>query len=322
MLRKLIYATTLCATSAIAFVVPAQAQEFPDRPVELIVPFGTGGPTDLVARLLAKHWTDELGQQVVVANHPGGDTIVASQAVASSEPDGYTLLLGTLTLATNEHIYSDLPYNALEDFTAIGQVAESPSVLVVNSKNVAARSLEELLAAMEQAQMTYATAGTGTTTNLLPLAMRFETGAQMLGIPYQSGGAALTSVVSGETDFVLISLPASRPYIENGDVIPLAVPGSERLDAIPDVPTFEEAGVSSAALSRLAAFGVVGPDGIADDVVNSLSTSLMVVTSSDEFADEMEKLGFIVRSSTAAEFADTIAHQIEVWGPIIKNSDI
>jgi tripartite-type tricarboxylate transporter receptor subunit TctC len=228
----------------LALVTAAHAQSYPTRPVRVLVGFPPGGGTDIMARLLAPKLSEYLGQQYVVENRPGATTNIASAMVATSAPDGYTLLFTTSALAINKSLYKNLTYDAERDFAPVSVFAESPNLLVAHAS--AGASVKELLAQARArpGAMNYSSAGSGTSQHLAGELFKVRTGAQIVHIPYKGTAASLTAVIAGEVHFSFANVPAILGHVKSGRLRALAVLSPKRSALMPDVPTMKEAGVA------------------------------------------------------------------------------
>ena len=220
----------------------AFAQSYPTRPVRVLVGFPPGGGTDIMARVLAPKLSEYLGQQYVVENRPGATTNIASAMVATSAPDGYTLLFTTSALAINKSLYKNLTYDAERDFAPISVFAESPNLLVAHAS--AGASVKELLAQAraKPGTMNYSSAGSGTSQHLAGELFKARTGAQIVHIPYKGTAASLTAVIAGEVQFSFANVPAILGHVKSGRIRALAVLSPRRSELMPEVPTMKEAG--------------------------------------------------------------------------------
>jgi len=242
--------------TAIAF--PAAAQNYPSRPVRLIVGFAPGGGVDINARMLAPKLSEYLGQQVVVENVPGAGTNIANERVAKSAPDGYTLLINTAALAINMSLYRDLPFDALRDFAPVSVFSESPNVLVVNSK-LAAQNVKELVAMARSApgKLNYSSAGVGTTQHLAAELFKLRTGTFIVHIPYKGTAPSMSALISGEVDLSFANIPSIQGHVKSGRLRPLAATATRRDPQLPEVPTMKEAGVEGVVV--VVWYGVLAP---------------------------------------------------------------
>jgi tripartite-type tricarboxylate transporter receptor subunit TctC len=262
MIRDLIVAS-VAATVAIS--APARA-EYPDRPVRLIVPFAPGGANDLVARLLANKLSKVLSRPFIVENRPGGGTVIGTAAVASSPPDGYTLLLISPAHTINPHISKTLPFNPLTDFTPVAQITRSAYVLVT-AANSSITSVRDLITGPQrtEAHFTYASSGTGSAPHLAGQLLASLAGATASHIPYAGGSPAMVGFVRGDVDVYFSSIAGARSFIEANQVRALAVSSDYRVRSFPDIPTVSESGIAGFAVNGW--YGVIGPTGLPADAV-------------------------------------------------------
>src|SRR5918995_4847562 len=261
-MRFLISLLALCALSA-------AAQPYPSRPVRVLVGFPPGGGTDILARVLAPQLSQHLGQPFVVENRPGATTNIASDLVAKSAPDGYTLLFTTSSLAINMSLYKNLTFDALKDFAPISVFAESPNLLVAHQS--AGANVKELLAQAKAkpGSMNYSSAGAGTSQHLAGELFKARTGTQIAHIPYKGTAASLTAVIAGEVHFSFANVPAILGHVRNGRLRALAVLAPKRSDLMPEVPTMKEAGVDGVEVPVW--YALLGPAALPREVVKTLN---------------------------------------------------
>jgi tripartite-type tricarboxylate transporter receptor subunit TctC len=251
----------LALVLAALIATAAHAQNYPSRPIRLIVPFPPGGSTDILARALAQKITEGLGQAVVIDNRPGAGGSIGSEAAAKAAPDGYTLMMGHLgTLAVNPAIYKNLPYDPVKSFAPVALMAIVPSVLVVNPR-VPATNASELIAyaRANPGKLTYGSAGSGSTSHLTTEYFKLATGTDILHVPYKGIGPMLTDLISGQISIGINGAPAVMQYVNSGRLRALAVTGAKRLPSLPQIPTLDEAGVKGFDASGW--YGIVAPAG-------------------------------------------------------------
>jgi tripartite-type tricarboxylate transporter receptor subunit TctC len=284
----------------VSFLV--NAQQFPSRPVKLIVGFTPGGGVDIAARTLAPRLSELIGQPVLVENKPGAGTNIANEFVAKSAADGHTLLVTTSALAINMALYRNLPFDALRDFAAVSIFSESPNVLVVNARLPVANLGEFLAYARANPdKLNYSSAGSGTTQHLCAELFKLKTGISMTHIPYKGTAPSLTSLIAGETDLTFANIPAILQHVRGGRLRPLASTGAKRAEMMPEVPTMNEAGVSGVEVTVW--YGVLAPAATPPEVVAFLGRAVAVAARSPEIMKRLHELGAEPVGNGPAEFA-------------------
>ena len=254
--RNFSTATLATLVSVIARDALAQSGPYPNRTVKIIAPVAPGGGVDMVARTVAERLQRALGQTFIVENMSGGGGVIASQATMRAAPDGYTLMLGYVATHGTNPAMRNIPYNAVKDFTAIAMVAGTPNVLVVGS-GVAATNLKDFIALAKKSTLSFGSAGQGSLTHLLVEQFKVTEDFQATHAPYRGIAPAITDVLGGQTQFMMPGLAAALQHIKGGKLRPLAVTGTKRHPALPDVPTFEELGYKG--FTAVQWYGIVGP---------------------------------------------------------------
>ena len=316
-LRRRCLAAAFASLAAVTF--GARAETFPSRPIRLVVPFPPGGPTDVLARIVAPRLAERLGQPVVVDNKPGASGMVGADAVARAVPDGHTLLANASIHVINPSLYPKQPYDAIADFAAVSNLADVPLVLAVNPK-VAAHSVKELVALARSAKtpLAFASAGNATSQHLSGEAFKIVAGIDMLHVPYKGSAPALTDLIGGQVQLMFESLPSSMPFIQSGAIRALAVTTPQRSPAMPDVPTVAEAGYPGFSMSTW--YGVWAPAGTPAAVVQRLSREIAAVVRLPEVRARFQKLGAEPVGSTPAEFTAFAKAELAKWAGIVKQS--
>lgn len=314
----------LAAGFAVSLAPAAHAQsDYPNRPVKLVVGFGAGGSTDIVARIVARHLGDKLGQPVVVENKAGAGGTIGADLVAKSPPDGYTLTLGTTsTHAIAAGAYSKLPYNPVNDFTHISLVAITPYLLVTSTKTPAAKLSEFVtLAKSQPGKLNYGSAGSGTATHLSMEMLKDAAKIDMQHIPYKSNAESERAIIAGEVDAVFGSMPALLQNAKAGKVKPIAVGTGSRSPAMPDVPTVAEQGYPG--FEAALWLGIMGPANMPKPVVDKLHKALAEVVAMPEFKTAMDANGAEpISSPTPAAFTDMLRTQVGKYVSLTKSLNI
>ena len=319
--------TTLAALALIAASTSANAQtsldSYPSKPVRLVIGFAPGGVSDIIGRALAAALAEPLGQAVIVDNRPGANGTIGAAAVATAPPDGYTLLLPSLsTVAISPNFLARVPYDPLGDFTPIGGIATTPNILVANA-TLPIRSLTELIAFGKgegKGKLAYASSGTGSTGHLSGEVLRMATGVDMTHVTYKSSALAFPDVIAGRVSMVFDSLPSTLSYIRNGNLRPIALMADRRSALLPDVPTFAESGFPSATL--LFWVGIDGPPGVPDAIVQKLNAALRQVLATPGLRERLAGLGAETMPLTPQAFADLRRRDVARVKKVIQDAGI
>jgi len=307
---------------AISFTACAAAaqENYPNRPIRLISPFAPGGSTTYTARLVGQQLTEAWGQQVVVDNRPGANTVIGTRLAATSPPDGYTLLVASSALAGN-HTLVKTPYDALKDFVMIASVMSYESVMVV-PPSLPVKRVKDLvaLAKAKPGQITFGTSSSGGTTHMLAELFNLEAGIKTLHVPYKGGGPAVGDLMGGHIQFFLSNPVNVASQIQSGRLRALAVTGSARLAAFPDIPTFAEEGLPGVRLTSWQ--GICGPAGIPKVLVNRISAEIEKLLAKAETRQILNKLGFEPFYNTPEKTAAILREDIAIHARIIKAANI
>jgi tripartite-type tricarboxylate transporter receptor subunit TctC len=305
--------------TALAASVPASGQDYPAKPVRIIVGFTPGGGNDIVARILAKHLTDMHKRQFIVENRPGAGTVIGVDAVAKSPADGYTLLLTNNSLAVNHTLYPKLPYDTMKDITPIIKAGSTPNVLVVHP-SVPAKSAAEFvkLAKAQPDKITYASAGTGSTAFLAAELFKMLAGVKMLHVPYKGTAPALTSILGGETQAMVGALPAAVPHIKAGKLRALGVTSAKRATAMKEIPTMIEGGVKDFDFETW--YALFGPGGLPGNLVSTLNASVNKIVARADVKEQFARQGIDPEGGTTADFDKQFRAEIVTLGKVIKAS--
>jgi tripartite-type tricarboxylate transporter receptor subunit TctC len=290
--------------------------------VTFICPFPAGGGTDILTRLLAAELQDKLKRTVIVENRPGGGTIIAAQAAARAVPDGHTIFLAPVTtLALGPNIYKTLPYDTVKDFAPVGLVGSSQFALIANPK-LGVATLPELIAFIKSrdGQLSYASSGASTPHHLFMEMFLKMIGAKAQHVPYRGSVAALTDVMSGQIPFMIVDVAVAISAISEGKVRAFGVTSTERIKALPDLPTIAEAGVPG--YGGTPWFSVVAPAGTPRPIIDRLNGVLMAFISRPEIQDKMNALAITPWTSTPDELAQFIPAEIQKWAQVVKDAGI
>jgi tripartite-type tricarboxylate transporter receptor subunit TctC len=300
---------------------PGLAQAaYPERPIALVVPFPAGGSTDLVARVVAERMGKELGQSIVVENRGGAGGNIGSAAVAKADPDGYTILMGTVaTHALNPALYRKMPYDAVADFAPVALLVVVPNVLVVNP-NFPAKNVQELVALLKEkpGEYSYASSGNGTPLHLSGELFKSMAGVDMVHIPYKGAGPALIDVMGGHVPIMFDNLPSSTEHIRAGKLRGLAVTTAERAPSMPDLPTIAESGLPGYETYTWNA--LFAPAGTPKDVIDRLNAAANTAVADPDVQAKLKDVGAVPKGSTPDELASHVKAELAKWAPIVKAS--
>jgi tripartite-type tricarboxylate transporter receptor subunit TctC len=314
---------SLIAAMLVAGLGAAQAQDYPTRPVTIVVPFVSGGSTEIMARLIGQGLEAKLGKPVIIENKPGAGTVIGSNFVAKAEPDGHTLLMGTSSpMAINVTVYKALPYNPATDLVPLAMVAESPFVLVVNN-DLPVKTIPELVAYAKAnpGKLSYGTAGPGSPHHLFAELFASLAGIKMTHVPYRGSLPAANDVLAGHIQLMFCDVPTVAGMIAGGKMRALGVTPGKRLTALPDIPTIAEAGVPGYAAA--AWFMVVAPAKTPKPVVDRLHAELKAVTASAQTRDQISKLGLTPLDTPPVAAMETfVKSEIERWGKVVEAAGI
>ena len=315
MKRSLAFAVMLACLSAL----PTLAQEYPARPVRVIVGFPAGGGSDLIARVFAQKLTGALGQTVVVENRPGASANIAAELAARSAPDGYTLLFANSSLSISPAVFRKLAYDSVRDFTPISMASSYPFVLAVHP-SLPARSVKELvaLARSKPGALDYASAGPATMSHLAMQLMRLKTGIELSHLSYKGAAPAVVSLMSGETQLAFVVMPVAHPQIRAGKLRGLGVAAKTRSAAAPEVPTMHEAGVEGH--EALQWNGFFAPARTPQAILERLHREIVKAVAAPEVRQRIEAEGAVPVGNTPREFAAFFKAEAAKWADVAKRS--
>jgi tripartite-type tricarboxylate transporter receptor subunit TctC len=300
----------------------ARAQNFPNRPITLVIPFAPGGSTSIVGRVIADRMSQLLGQAIVVDNRPGAGGTVGTKVVAKSEPDGYTILLGyTGTLAIGPSLYKDAGYDPRKSFAPIGMIGNAPSALAVHP-SFPAGSVAELIAYAKAnpGKVNFGSAGVGSVNHITGEYFARSAGITLVHIPYKGTGPALTDLLGGHIPMALAPIPAIHANVAAGLLRALAVTGKTRSGLLPDVPTISEAGLAGFEASLY--YGLVAPAGTPQAVIDTFSKALQAALASDEVKKQLALDGTEITSGTPEDYAAFIDRDEKKWAELVKASGV
>lgn len=310
------------ALAALSLSAPAVAQEFPTRPIRMVVPYAPGGNVDISARTIGPTLTELLGQQIVVDNRPGGGGNVGAALVAKAPADGYTLLVGSSgPLSINPVVYKEMPYDSIKDFAPISRVQSVPLVVLVTQK-FGVNSVKELVerAKAQPGKITVASAGTGTTNHFAIELFGSMAGIQMLHVPYKGSGPALTELLGGQVSVMFDQLSSSMGFIKEGRIRVIAVTTAKRIDALPGVPTLAESGVPGYEASTF--LGILAPARTPRAVISKLNAAIRKTVESRAVQERFRSLGADPGASTPEQFATMIRDELDKWRRVAKAANL
>jgi len=297
----------------------ATAQNFPTKPIRLVLGFTPGGGVDINARMLAPKLAEFLGQQVIVENRPGAGTNIANEYVAKAPPDGHTLLINTAAVAINMSLYKSVPFDTLRDFAAVSLFSMSPNVLVIHP-SVPAKTVKSLvaLALSRPGMLNFSSAGSGTTQHLSGELFKLRTRTNMVHVPYKGSAPSLTGLIGGEVEMTFANIPAIQHHVNAGRLRPLASTGPKRARLMPDVPTMQEAGVNG--VEVVVWYGVLAPSATPRSTINILSGAIMKTARAPDISKRLDDMGAEPVGNTPEEFGRLLKEEVARWAEVVKIS--
>ncbi len=311
----------LCAALS-AIATPAAPQQYPARPIRIIVPSTPGGSVDTLARTIGPKLSERWGHQVIVDNRGGAGGVIAAELTAKAPPDGYLLMLGTVaSLGTNISLYKKLPYDPVRDFAPVTLVA-TQNLMLVTHPSVPAKSVKELVrfAKAQSGKLSFASAGNGTGSHLSGELFKQLAGVDILHIPYKGVQPAMVDVISGQVAINFPSILTALPHVRSGRVRALAVTGTSRTRAAPELPTMQEAGIKR--YESATWYGIVAPAGTPQDIVTKLSTEVAALLKQPDINERLSREGADPVGSSPQEFGRFMQREIEKWRKVIRAAGI
>ena len=299
----------------------AQAQDYPTRQVRMIVPFGAGGPADVYARIIAQHLSEQLKQTFIVENRPGAGSIIGTDAVAKSPPDGYTLLVMSNTHTTNESLVASKPFQLMRDFAPVAPLNYSDLIMVVHP-SVPAKDLKEFiaLAKKDPGKLNYASSGVGTPYHMAGELFKSMSETDIVHVPHKASGEARNAVIGGHVQMMFDAITTMAPNVAAGQVRALGTTGTKRSELTPDVPTVAEAGVP--AYEATIWLGVMAPAGTPQPIVDKLNAEIAKVINRADVKENWAKQGAVPLVMSPAEFDKYLRADIEKWAKVVQKSGI
>ena len=295
------------------------AQDYPSRPVRMVVPFSPGGSTDTLARIVGQKLTERSGQPVIIENRAGAGGHIGAEQVAKSAPDGYTLLLGGVPHAISASLYSKLPYDLARDLAAIAEVASFPSAIVLHP-SLPANSVKELiaLARARPGQLSFGSAGIGSPNHLSLELFQAMAGVRMVHVPYKGSGQLVGDLLAGQVQLASMGLPVAVPHVQSSKLRAIAVTGAARSPLLPEVPTVSEAGLPGFEVTSW--YGVFGPAGLPADIVAKLNSEIGSAVTAPDVKERLAALGAEPSVKAPDEFARYVRQEITKWAKVVGDS--
>ena len=294
------------------------ANEYPTKPIQLLVPFAPGGTTDIIARVISEPLSKSLGQTVIVVNRPGGGGVVGANETAKASPDGYTLGVATVsTTAANPAINPKTPYNPLTDFASITNIAATPNIIAVHP-SFPARDYKGFVAELKKnpTKYSYASSGTGGIGHLQMELFKNIAGVYITHIPYKGAGPALNDVVAGQVPVIFDNMPSALPFILDNRLVPIVVAAPNRISALPNTPTFKEMGAEP--VNRMAYYGIVGPKGLPKEIISKINAAVKQAVEIPAVKKRIEDTGSIVIANSPEEFSAQIKAELETYQKVVR----
>lgn len=316
---KLILSGVAVLSALTAVPSLATAQEYPTKPITIIVPFPAGGTLDNLTRSLAQKMSDDFKQPVIIDNKPGAGTVIGTEIVARAAPDGYTLGMVANSFAINPSLYNNLRYDTVKDFTPVSWVAYTPHLLVANP-DVPVKSLADVIATAKSkpGELSFASFGAGTSPHIAIERLKAEAKIDVLHIPYKGQAPALNDLLGGHVDMMFANTPDVLPHVKSGKLRAIALANDTRLESIPEVPTFKGAGVDN--MNSNSWYGVIVPSGTPASIVEKLSAEFVRIVNLPEIRERLLAQGLEPAGTTSAEFAEYLKSEMETAAKVVKAS--
>ncbi|MCZ2495681.1 tripartite tricarboxylate transporter substrate binding protein [Xylophilus sp. Kf1] len=321
-MKNILRALTFVAVASLAcLAAPAFAQDYPTKPIKLIVPFPPGGSVDMIGRLVGQKMSEALGQPVLVDNRAGAGGNIGMDFVAKAPKDGYTLLVAPSGYAANQHLFAKLPFDPLKDLTPIIRIADQPAVLIVNPK-LPVKNVKELIAYAKAnpGKLNAGTAGVGGAQDVAARLFQSMTGTEMINVTYRGGAPALADLLAGQIDLMFETSPTAVPYAKSGKLIALGVTTDKRIANLPDVPTIAEAGVPG--FHSITWIGMAAPGGTPPAIVARLNAEMQKVLADPAVRKQIGEISLDIAGGSAADFAKFLAKESQDYAKFVKDNNI
>jgi tripartite-type tricarboxylate transporter receptor subunit TctC len=307
------------ALALLALATAAQAQSYPTRSIRIVVPFGPGGFTDVAARILQKELAPAIGQAIVIENKPGAGSTIGTAEISKAEPDGYNLVMISTAHVISPHLYKQIPYDPVKDFTPVMKLAEGPYVLVTHP-SLPVKNVQELiaLAKAKPNSIDYASSGNGSAQHLVGALFVTMAGAPLSHVPYKGSSQAMNDVLGGIVKVSFVGVPNALPNVHAGKIRALAVTSKARYAEMPNVPTMDEAGVKG--FDATIWLGLLAPPGTPREIVNKLNTTITKILSTPDAKKLMASAGVDVATSSPEEFGALMQSELERWGKVVRET--
>ena len=304
-----------------SFAVDVVGNTYPSRPVKIIVPYGPGGGSDIIIRAMQNKLAETLGQSIVIENKPGASTILGTDFVAKSAPDGYTAMIVDMAFLVNPSLFAKLPYDSQKDFIPVIELVSTPSIMLASSK-MPFKNLKEFiqLAKSSPNKLSYASAGFGTGGHMASEMLKVVTGIDLVHVPYKGAGPAMTDTLGAHVSIVFTTVGAAKPYVESGQIIGLGITSEKRVEALPQVPTFAEQGYPE--VNANIVWGIFLPAGVPKEIVQKINVAFNATMQSPEIKQRLNELGFTLVGGTSDHWSDEVRKLTNNWSKIVKQANI
>ncbi len=304
-----------------SFAVDVVGNTYPSRPVKIIVPYGPGGGSDIIIRAMQNKLAETLGQSIVIENKPGASTILGTDFVAKSAPDGYTAMIVDMAFLVNPSLFAKLPYDSQKDFIPVMELVSTPSIMLASSK-MPFKNLKEFiqLAKSSPNKLSYASAGFGTGGHMASEMLKVVTGVDLVHVPYKGAGPAMTDTLGAHVSIVFTTVGAAKPYVESGQIIGLGITSEKRVEALPQVPTFAEQGYPE--VNANIVWGIFLPAGVPKEIVQKINVAFNATMQSPEIKQRLNELGFTLVGGTSDHWSDEVRKLTNNWSKIVKQANI
>lgn len=319
--RRLFARAALITSALVSAAAPALAQNYPTKPVTVIVPFAAGGGSDNIARPVVAKLGERSGKTFIIDNRGGAGTNIGNELAARATPDGYTLLLGQITLSINPYLYPNLKYNPEKSFVPVAHIATAPTVLIVPASSPF-KNVNDLIAAAKASpgKLNFASGGAGTSVHLGGELFKLLTKTSMTHVPYKGSAPAVTDLIGGQVDMIFDTASSALPHVKGGKVRALAVTGSTRLPDLPNVPTFTEQGLKDFDVPVW--YGILAPAGTPAPVVQWLNAELNTVLKDPAVTERLLAIGAVPVGGTPAQMGEFMKVQAERWAKVVKDGNV